>query len=397
MMSLPDTNALHAWPTGPALYVDSPAALEHLCTELASSPWLALDTEFMREKTYLPQLCLIQVATPERVACIDPLALDSLEPLLALLRDPKQLKVLHAARQDLEVLYLLGGQVPSPVFDTQLAATVLGYGDQVSYANLVRSVSGVELDKNQTRTDWSRRPLEPEQIDYAADDVRYLAQLYPVLRDRLAGLGRLNWLDEDFVALSDPATYENPPDAAWLRVSGHQRLKDRQLAILQQLAAWRERRAREHNRPRKWVLADQVLLDLARLMPSDRSGLSRIRGLEKGSVERFGTALLQVIAEAQALPRAQWPERPPARQLAPEQDALVDTLMAVLRLQAAAAGVSTTTLAGRRELEQLALGERELPVLRGWRRGVAGETLLALLAGRLSLQVVDGQLSAAME
>lgn len=376
------------------LYVDSPTALAELCRDLADSPWIALDTEFMREKTYRPQLCLLQVATPNRIACIDPLAIDDLTPLLDLLHAPERLKVLHAARQDLEIFYLLRGEVPGPVFDTQLAATLLGHGDQVGYGNLVRNVLGIELDKNQTRTDWSRRPLDAAQLTYAADDVRYLARLYPLMRDRLEALGRLEWLNEDFAALSDPSTYAVDADRAWTRISGSQKLKGRQLAVLQRLAAWREQRAQATDRPRKWVLADPILIDLARLMPTDLAKLGRIRGVESGLVSRHGETLLGLIREAKALPQTQWPERPGYLQLSPEQDALADAMMAVLRLRAGELQISASMLATRKDLERLAADESaDLPVLHGWRREAAGEALLAFRSGQGRLRVEAGRLS----
>lgn len=382
----------------PALYVDSAAALADLCDEIAPSPWIALDTEFMREKTYRPQLCLLQLATADRIACVDPLAVPDLSPLLDLLQDPSRLKVVHAARQDMEIFYLLRGEVPGPIFDTQLAATLLGHGDQVGYAPLVRSVLGVELDKNQTRTDWAQRPLDAAQLSYAADDVRYLARMYPILRDRLEALGRLEWLRGDFEALTDAKTYSVDPARAWLRISGNQKLKDRQLAVLQRLAAWRELRAQEVNRPRRWVLGDQILLDLARLMPTDSAKLGRIRGLETGVINRHGAELLGLIEEAKSLPPEQWPVRPVHLQLSPEQEALVDALMAVLRLQSAELGISTSMLATRKDLERLALGEdSDLALLRGWRREAAGQRLLAFKDGRLSLRSEAGRLTLGSE
>lgn len=378
----------------PALYVDSAAALAELCDEIAPSPWIALDTEFMREKTYRPQLCLLQLATTDRIACVDPLAVPDLSPLLDLLQDPSRLKVVHAARQDMEIFYLLRGEVPGPIFDTQLAATLLGHGDQVGYAPLVRSVLGVELEKNQTRTDWAQRPLDAAQLSYAADDVRYLARMYPILCDRLEALGRLEWLRGDFEALTDVKTYSVDPARAWLRISGNQKLKDRQLAVLQRLAAWRELRAQEVNRPRRWVLGDQILLDLARLMPTDSAKLGRIRGLETGIINRHGAELLGLIDEAKSLPPEQWPVRPVHLQLSPEQEALVDALMAVLRLQSAELGISASMLATRKDLERLALGEdSDLALLRGWRREAAGQRLLAFIDGRLSLRSAAGRLT----
>lgn len=369
------------------LYVDTPAALTALCERLRDQPWLALDTEFMREKTYQPQLCLLQVASADTVACVDPLTLDSLDPLLELIESPATVKVLHAARQDLEIFQLLRGRPPAPVFDTQLAATLLGHGDQIGYAALVKTELGVNLDKSHSRTDWSQRPLDAAQLRYAADDVRYLARLYPRLREALAARGRLDWLTEDFAALSDPATYSNPPEEAWRRVSGVNKLHGVQLAILQALAAWREQRAQASNRPRKWVLRDEVLADLARQAPTERARFGRIRGLDAGAVERFGAEWLALITHAKTLPRENWPELVPRLRLDEGQEAVADLMMAVLRQCAHTQHVSPASLANRRDLEAILAGRDDVPLLHGWRGALAGQHIQALLRGELQLGV----------
>ncbi|MEJ2436212.1 MAG: HRDC domain-containing protein, partial [Pseudolabrys sp.] len=243
-----------------------------------------------------------------------------------------------------------------------------------------------------TFTDWSRRPLEAAQLRYAADDVRYLAQIYPRLRTELAEQGRLDWLSEDFTALTRPQTYAAPLKEAWRRVSGANRLRGVQLAILQGLAAWREQRAQAINKPRKWVLKDDVLTDLARHGPTDLKHLERIRGLDNAMVNRFGRDLLAVIRDAAELPKAQWPEPAPRLQLSAGQDALVDAMMAVLRQCAEQHRVSVPTLAARRDLEAIAAGQRDVPLLHGWRAALAGEAIDALMNGRLCLRVRDGQL-----
>jgi len=376
------------------LFVDSPQGLAALCERLAPAPWLALDTEFMRERTYQPQLCLLQVGTPEIAACVDPLAIGDLGPLLDQIYDPQRVKVLHAARQDLEILYLLRGELPGPVFDTQIAATVLGHGDQIGYGTLVQNVLGIQLDKSHARADWSRRPLEPAQLRYAADDVRYLAQIYPRLHAQLVEEGRLEWLSEDFAALSRAQTYTNPPEEAWRRVSGANRLRGVQLAILQALAAWREERAQALDKPRKWILKDDVLADLARHAPADLKHLERIRGLDEGTARRSGGDLLAIIRQAGETPKAQWPELAPRLRLAPGQEAVVDAMMAVLRQCAERHRVSVPTLAARRDLEAIAAGRRDVPLLHGWRAALAGQAIDALLAGETTLRVRDGQLVA---
>ena len=234
-------------------YIETPADLSALCEQLKRSDWLTLDTEFIREETYYPQLCLIQVATDDVVACIDPLAIDDLSPLMEVFYDPAITKVLHSARQDLEIFQNLRGRPPENIFDTQIAATLLGQGDQIGYGNLAKAMLGVELDKAHSRTDWAKRPLSPEQLDYAADDVRYLRDIYKQQIQQLQEMGRLQWLDEDFAQLSNPALYEPPIADAWKRLKGLNRLKGVQLAIVRELAQWREELAKERNLPRRWA------------------------------------------------------------------------------------------------------------------------------------------------
>jgi ribonuclease D len=375
-----------------AEYIDTPEALAGLCARLADSPFLALDTEFMRESTYRPQLCLLQVATDRVLACVDPLALPDLTPLLDRLYDPRVTKVLHSARQDLEILAILRGEPPPTVFDTQIAATLLGHGDQVGYAGLVRAVLGVSLDKGHARTDWSVRPLSPEQLRYAADDVRYLVPLYHAVHQALVESERLDWLDEDFAALSDPAVYAYAPEEAWRRVRGLNALRGRQRAILRALAAWREERAHEWDKPRRWIIGDDALLELARQAPRKLERMARIRGLDPATLRHHGQTLLTLIGQAQASPPESWPATPQTAPLSIEQEALCDALMAVVRLCALDHRVTSGNLANRRDLERVVKGERDVALLHGWRKAIAGGEALALLAGERCLGVRDGVL-----
>ncbi|WP_127475700.1 ribonuclease D [Sulfurivermis fontis] len=373
-------------------YIDNPADLAAYCTELRRHDWFALDTEFMREKSYYPQLCLIQIATPDGAVCIDPFGIDDLGPLLDLLYDPAILKVLHAARQDLEIFHVMRGTPPAPVFDTQLAATLLGHGDQIGYGALVKETLGVELEKAHSRADWSLRPLTPEQLEYAADDVRYLVQVYQKQRAALEQNGRLPWLAEDFAALSDAHTYDNPPQEAWRRIKGVNFLKGVQLAVLQQLAAWREQVAQDSDRPRRWVLKDEVMFDMAKLMPDSLDKLGRIRGLEKGILERNGQRLLELIQQGRKMPQDDWPQLEPVVRLTPPQEALVDAMMALVRLRAMEQQVSVPTLAPRREVERLLGDDTDAALRHGWRAQLVGHDLQRLLRGELLLRVVDGRL-----
>lgn len=363
------------------LYIDTPEALNALAERLDGAPWLALDTEFMRERSYRAHLCLIQIATPELIACIDPLALDDLSPLGKALTEAGTIKVLHAAHQDMEILLQHLGRPPAPVFDTQLAATLLGLGEQIGYGRLVAELLGVELEKGHARTDWSQRPLEPEQIRYAADDVRYLGEVFLHLRERLQALGRLAWLEEDFARLSDPETYRTDPRAQWKRLRGIQRLRGRALCAAQELAAWREREAQRADKPRKWILPDDVLLEIARRAPRDMHQLGRIRGLPPRTAQRHGAALLDALDKARARAQEDCPKIAERLSLGPDQEALTDVLMAVLKMEAQRHGIGAAMLATRRELERFAAGENDLPVLQGWRGRLVGDALHAVRSG----------------
>jgi len=376
------------------LYIETTAALQSLCTDLRNSPWLTLDTEFIRERTYYPELCLIQVANDKTVACIDPLALDTLDPLLDLLYEPNIVKVLHAARQDLEIFFNLRGALPTPIFDTQIAATVLGYGDQIGYGNLVQKMLGVNLDKAHSRTDWSIRPLSPDQLDYAADDVRYLRDVYLKQLQELQRLGREEWLSEDFRRLSEVGLYQPDSAEVWQRIKGVQHLKKgNQLWLARELAAWREQQARERNKPRKWILSDEVLLEVARLMPTSQDQLKRIRGLEDKRIHSIGGLIIDKAKAARDSQREQWPELEARTRLSDEQEAVLEVLMGVVKLQAQQNNVSPASLTGRRELELLLTGQTELDILHGWRGELCGHLLRDLLQGKHRLSIQGGKLA----
>ncbi|MCB1773111.1 MAG: ribonuclease D [Gammaproteobacteria bacterium] len=373
------------------LFVDTPAALADLCDTLSGSEWLALDTEFIREKTYYPKLCLLQVCNGDVAACVDPLALEDLTPLLDIIYDGSMLKVLHAARQDLEIFLHDYKRLPMPVFDTQPAAALLGHGDQIGYANLVKQMLDVDLPKDQSRTDWSRRPLDDQQQRYALDDVIYLGQLYLHMRGHLFDRERLQWLAADFATLADPQTYYPKPDDMWQRTKGRQALRGRQLAVLQRLASWRETRARERDLPRKWILKDDILIELCRRMPRDATGLSKIRGLEPGQIRREGDNLIRMINEAASSPREDWPtDKSRPKPLLPQQEALVDLLNAALRLIADQHQLSPMAIASRKEIEKLVRGDSDSVLDDGWRRSLAGDTLRAIIAGDYTLTIRDG-------
>ena len=373
-------------------YITQTDELEQLCQQLSQSEFVTVDTEFVREQTYYPQLALIQIADQQTIACIDPLAIDDLSPLKQLFSNPAVTKVFHAAGQDMEIFYLIFGELPHPLFDTQIAATVLGQGEQIGYANLVKELLDVDLDKSHSRTNWLQRPLDPKQISYAEDDVRYLSQLYPLQLKSLEAQNRSDWLAEDFANLANPARYQTTPDTAWRKIKGLNKLKGLQLAVLQKLSAWREQQAIDKDKPRRWIAADVIMLDIAKLRPKDTTALEKIRGIPANLVQRNGDKLLQCIADAEAMPKEEWPSLPRPKRLTPGQDALVDVLSAIIKLNAQQYQITPTTLASRKELEQLVQGERELEVLNGWRRRHGGEQLLAFLQGDCQLQSQNSQL-----
>lgn len=374
-------------------YIDTAAELNTFCQQIAHTSWMTVDTEFLREKTYLPQLCLIQVATEDAIACIDPIALTDLAPILELIYNPDITIVFHAARQDLELLYLIRGELPTKVFDTQLAATVLGYGDQIGYGNLVKLCLDVDLDKAHSRTDWTKRPLDPDQIDYAADDVRYLRDVYKLLRQQLVDKKRTHWLDDDFSILMDIDTYRVKPETMWRKVKGFGRLKGVQLAILQRLAAWREQRAVASNRPRRWILKDDVLLDLAKLAPESLDKFSLIRGLETNTINRQGKDLLAEIALGKALPKEQWPKIKKTEPLTPQQDSIVDALMSLLRKYCIENEIAPIAVASRKDIERMVAGETDIALLQGWRNEIVGHHLKAFIDGKLSISAGENQLN----
>jgi len=373
-------------------YIDTPDALREFSEQISNADWIALDTEFLREKTYYPKLCLIQIATNEVVACIDPIALDDLSPLLDVIFDTRVTKVMHAARQDLEILYNIQDSVPVPVFDTQIAALLLGYPDQIGYGNLVKETLGVSLEKKHTRADWSLRPLSKDQIQYAADDVVYLVAVYQQLLEKLNGLQRLEWLNGDFERLTSTDLYLNDPDKAWLKVKGGKRLKGTSLSVLQAFAAWREKTAQKKNIPKGWLMRDDVLIDLARLQPDSIPSLGTIRGIGEGLVKRNGDYLLGLVEDAKKKQPQQLADRELRQRLSPSQDALVDVMMAVVRISAENNSLNPAVLATRKHLEKLLVGETDSSLMQGWRKKLIGDQLQALLNGDLDLAVKNGEL-----
>ena len=374
------------------LYINNADSLKSLCSKLAQGDWITLDTEFLRERTYRPQLCLVQLGNADTIACVDPQAIDDLSPLYELLADSSVVKVLHAASQDLEIFYQDMGTVPSPIFDTQIAASLLGHGEQVGYGKLVEMVCKTQLDKSQSRTDWSRRPLSEKQISYAADDVRYLRDVYHQLCSELAELGRTDWLKADFDAMTQAQKYEPDMENVWKRVKQHNRLKGVQLAVLKKLAQWREEKAVEKDKPRKWMASDDLLIDLSRTLPSTVDELSTLRSVDAKFVQHRGTFMLHLIAEAKQTPKEQWPVIKKFDKLSPGQDALVDYLWAAAKLKANEHQISLASLTTRKEVERLVSGDENVAVMKSWRHVLLGETLEKLIDGLILLKPLNGAL-----
>ena len=364
-------------------------ALAALCERLRAEAFVTVDTEFMRERTFWPELCVVQLGGASDVAIVDALApgLD-LAPLGALLADENVVKVFHAARQDIEIFVLLFGATPRPLFDTQVAAMVAGFGDQVGYDALVSSLTGGSIDKAHRFSDWSARPLSEAQIAYAAADVTWLRGVYEKLVERLREEDRLAWVSEELATLADANTYRSDPETMWERLRPRTNSR-RLLGVLQAVAAWREREAQRINIPRQRVLKDESMLELAANSPETADALARVRGVTRGFAEgKSGASLLACIARARSLPDAELPELPRHKDGPRPSPALVSLLKVLLAAKCERHHVAPKLVAGSEEIDRLALeDEPDIPALHGWRREVFGEDALALKAGRIALGV----------
>ncbi len=378
----------------PIQYINRPEQLPDLCKQIQQAAWLALDTEFLREKTYYPKFCLLQIATLDWVACVDPIALSNLEMLFEAIYNPAIVKVFHSCRQDLEIFFQLTGKLPEPIFDTQQAAPLLGFQDNPGYAMLVSSLLNINLTKAHTRADWSKRPLTKDEIDYAADDVIYLCQIYQIMTQKLTELGRIDWLKQDFAELTNPDNYQVKPEKAWLRIKGQNKLTGKQLSIIQTLAEWREKTAQAEDRPKNWLLRDELLFDLAKLQPETTSELTGVRGINERTVQRYGKDLCQLISAAKNRPPIPLTLKDRPAKKTQQQEAVLDILTALVRIRAEENALNPTILATRKDLEALLFnGDDECPLLHGWRFAMAGQELVGLLKGELLLGVESERLS----
>jgi ribonuclease D len=369
--------------------------LAELCDRLAQGEFVCVDTEFMRENTFYPLLCLVQLGNEEEAAAIDPLAPGiDLTPMLELFCDNEDvLKVFHAGGQDVEIIYNLTGKTPHPIFDTQIAMMAVSQSEQIGYANLVESWLGKTIDKGARFTDWSRRPLTERQIEYAIGDVTYLAKIFPRLLKKLIKTGRGSWLDAEMEKLADPANYANDLGTAWHRIRAPSR-NPQVLGRLKALAAWRESEAMDKDIPRGRIMRDETLADLASHPPKAQADLAKVRGLSQAWRENdIGKRLMKVLAKAEPLPGDELPDKPQRGAPLGKEGALVaDLLKLLLKIRTREIDVASRLLTRSDELEALAAGVRNLPVLQGWRYDVFGRDALELVEGKLAFAVENGRL-----
>ncbi|MBP1874510.1 Ribonuclease D [Ensifer adhaerens] len=377
--------------------IETTADLEAACQQLARSSYITIDTEFLRETTFWPELCLIQMANPDMAVIVDPMAKGiDLAPFFALMANPDVIKVFHAARQDIEIIFHLGNLIPHPIFDTQVAAMVCGFGDSVSYDQLVNRIKGEQIDKSSRFTDWSRRPLTEKQLDYALADVTHLRDVYQHLNAQLEREGRSLWLSEEMAILEAKDTYDLHPDDAWQRLKMRVK-KPIELAVLQKVAAWREREARNRNVPRGRILKDDAIYEVAQQQPKDSEALARLRTIPKGwERSSAGAALTEAVNEALAIPKTDLPRLPRQNHTPEGAAAATEMLKVLLKLIAEKQGVAAKIIANSDDLDKIAAeGEKaDVGALKGWRRELFGDTALKLINGEVALRFVDKKIEA---
>lgn len=376
--------------------ITTTSELAEACARLAKHPFVAVDTEFLREETYWPNLCLVQMAGPDEALIVDPLAKGiDLAPLYALMADKSTVKVFHAGRQDIEIFHVQAGLVPEPIFDTQVAAMVCGHGESVSYGNLVKRIVSVDIDKSSRFTDWSRRPLSATQLEYALADVTHLRVVYASLAAELESTGRVSWLGEEMSVLTDPATYRLAPEDAWRRLKT--RVKNRKaMAALVELAAWREEQAQAQNVPRPRVLRDEALYDIANRMPTETKQLDELRTLSNGfSRSSRAKDIVEAVKRGLARDPRTVPAQPAGNAVTAEAGALVDLLRVLLKAAAARHRVAPKMVADTGDLERIAMErEPDVPALKGWRLEMFGNDALRLKRGEIALTVTNGEVTA---
>lgn len=374
-------------------FIDNNKALADFCKSVEGSALCALDTEFLREKTYFSQLALIQLATEKEQACIDPLSIDDFSPLIGIFNNTDMVKILHSPSQDLEIFYQNFNTLPEPLFDTQLAAAVLGFASQIGYADLVNRICGVQLEKKYTRTEWTKRPLSDGELNYAMDDVRYLIKIYRDLTSQLKNRNRLSWIQVDFKKMSDKSTYRLDMGKLWMRLKGVQRLKGAALNNADQLCRWREQKAIDRNRPRRWIMKDEDIVDIARLRPSTHHQLTQIGSLSNDYVGKNGDAILKALQHASKIESSLYPRQPGFVKLSNQQQAIADCLMAICRDVAEKNDIALSSITTKKEVDSLVAGNTDSKLSSGWRYQMLGQTLMKFQQGEIQLSCLDGQLN----
>jgi ribonuclease D len=376
------------------MYIRHPAPLYRLCERAKTEGVIAFDVEFIREQTYVPQVALIQIALGDTFAIIDPLEIDDLSPLLEVVHSPEIIKILHAAGQDLEVLLWNVGRPPARIFDTQIAAAIGGLGEQLSYSHLVESVLGVSLAKAETYSNWLQRPLSPEQMAYALDDVRYLPTLYNVLSTRLMDMGRMVWAEEECRKFERLELYQRNPRTLFRRIRRGRQLSSRGLAILRELADWRDAEARQRDCPPGSVLRDEILVEIARKAPQSQGALLQLRGLPRRELDRSGAALVDVVKCGLAVSDEECPRSERRLRLTRTEELMVKFLATYMKALCHRKSLPASSVASRADLEQFVyhyrqgwLASKVSPLLKGWRGALIGQELLAVLDGRVSVYV----------
>lgn len=376
------------------MYIASQEELVSFVERSRTSEVLAIDTEFLREKTYYPKLCLIQMATDSESVIIDPFAVDDLSALVDLFVNEDIVKVFHAGYQDLEIIQYEIGQLPRPIFDTQVAAALLGQTQQIGYAALVHAICGVKLRKLDSFTDWSARPLTESQLEYAECDVTYLPKMYRAMKEELESKGRLHWLDDDFAEMSEESTYVCDERERFRKLKHIMQLSRRQMAAAREMAAWREIEARKRNVPRKWVLTDEQIVEACKREPRRIDDLFMVRGVRERVTTRDARVLIELVVAALDSSPDAWPEIVQPTKSEPNVDSQVDLLMSIVRLRAKENGIAIPTLASHNDLVAIARGHCEdVDILKGWRKELIGNELMDLLEGKLVLSIKDGKVA----
>ncbi len=362
------------------------ATLAAFCKKASKYPYVTLDTEFIRERTYFPQLCLVQMATVDDAVIIDPLAGDiDLKPLFELLADTNVVKVFHAARQDIEIFYHLSGAMPVPIFDTQIAASVCGHGESASYESLVNNIVEATVDKSSRYSDWAARPLAETQLSYALSDVTHLRVIYEKLREQVENAGRTAWIEEEFAYLTDTNLYDINPMDAYKRIKAGS-LRSKHLVVLRALAAWRETLAKKTDVPRGRVIKDEVLIELALVSPRTEEELARIRNIQAGLSKKHIKTVMESIAAAAALPQSEWPQVAKGKRQPEGTGTVVSMLQLLLKVCADQHNIAGSVIANKDDMEALALGQ-DSPLLSGWRFDVFGKQAQALMTGKLKISL----------